>query len=117
MLPALKRLAAPLLALLVAAPLAAQEVNRNIRFGLPGPAKAEPSSREAFLIARPQYVLSYNAEKRIPNWVAWELKASDLGSAARAPFEPDPDLPRGFARVTSRVYNNSGFDRGVRRDS
>jgi endonuclease G, mitochondrial len=40
------------------------------------------------------------------------LKASDLGSAARAPFEPDPDLPRGFAKVTSRVYNNSGFDRG-----
>jgi endonuclease G, mitochondrial len=110
--PALKRLAAPLLALLVAAPLAAQEANRNVRFGLPGPAKHDPSSREAFLIARPQYVLSYNAETRIPNWVAWELKASDLGSAARAPFEPDPDLPRGFARVTSRVYNGSGFDRG-----
>jgi endonuclease G len=112
MLPALKRLASPLLALLLAAPLAAQEANRNVRFGLPGLAKHDPSSREAFLIARPQYVLSYNAEKRIPNWVCWELKASDLGSAARAPFEPDPDLPRGFARVTSRVYNGSGFDRG-----
>jgi endonuclease G, mitochondrial len=109
---ALKRLAAPLLALLVASSLAAQEANRNVSFGLPGPAKPEPSSREAFLIARPQYVLSYNAEKKIPNWVAWELKASDIGSAARAPFEPDPDLPRGFARVTSRVYNGSGFDRG-----
>ncbi len=90
MLPALKRLTAPLLALLVAAPLAAQEPNRNAPFGLPGPAKPEPSSREAFLIARPQYVLSYNAEKRVPNWVAWELKAGDIGSAARAPFEPDP---------------------------
>ena len=31
----LKRLAAPLLALLLAAPLAAQEANRNVRFGLP----------------------------------------------------------------------------------
>jgi endonuclease G, mitochondrial len=101
-----------LLALLLASPLAAQEPNRNARFGLPGPAKAEPSSREAFLIARPQYVLSYNAEKRIPNWVCWELKASDIGTAARAPFEPDPDLPRGFAKVTSRVYTNGGFDRG-----
>jgi endonuclease G len=109
---ALKRLAAPFLALLFAAPLVAQEANRNVPFGLPGPAKADPSSREAYLIARPQYVLSYNAEKKIPNWVCWELKASDIGSAARAPFEPDPDLPRGFARVTSRVYNNSGFDRG-----
>jgi endonuclease G len=112
MMPVLKRLAAPILALLLAPPLAAQEANRNVRFGLPGPAKHDPSSRDAFLIARPQYVLSYNAEKRIPNWVSWELKASDLGSAARAPFEPDPDLPRGFARVTSRVYNGSGFDRG-----
>ncbi len=37
--PALKRLAAPLLALLVAAPLAAQEANRNAPFGLPGPAR------------------------------------------------------------------------------
>ena len=60
--PALKRLAAPLLALLVAAPLTAQEPNRNARFGLPGPARAEPSGREAYLIARPQYILSYNAE-------------------------------------------------------
>jgi endonuclease G len=57
--PALKRSAAPLLALLLAAPLATQEANRNVRFGLPGPAKAEPSSREAYLIARPQYVLSF----------------------------------------------------------
>ena len=55
MLPALKRLTVPLLALLlVAAPLAAQGPNRNVPFGLPGPAKAGPSSREAYLIARPQ---------------------------------------------------------------
>ena len=39
MLPAPKRLAAPLMALLLAAPLAAQEANRNVRFGLPGPAQ------------------------------------------------------------------------------
>jgi hypothetical protein len=61
MMPALKR-TAPLLA----PTLAAQEANRNVRFGLPGPAKAEPSSREAFLVARPQYVLSSDAEKRSP---------------------------------------------------
>jgi endonuclease G len=107
-----QRLAVPLLALLLATPLAAQEPNRNVPFGLPGPAKPDPSSRDAYLIARPQYVLSYNAEKKIPNWVCWELKASDLGNAARAPFEPDPELPRGFPRVTSQVYSGSGFDRG-----
>ena len=61
--------------------------------------------------------LSYNAEKRIPNWVSWRLAKGDIGQAARAPFELDPDLPRGFARVPPHVYDRSGFDRGVRRDS
>jgi endonuclease G len=28
------------------------------------------------------------------------------------PFEPDPALPKGFARVTTHVYDGSGFDRG-----
>src|SRR5436305_8529020 len=85
-------------------PLAAQELNRNVRFGLPSPAQADPRQRTDYLMARPQYVLSYNAEKRIPNWVCWELKANDIGVTARAPFQPDPDLPRGFAAVTSQVY-------------
>src|SRR3954454_22894066 len=40
------------------------------------------------------------------------LVKSDIGKAARAPFEPDPDLPRGMARVTPHVYDRSGFDRG-----
>ena len=35
--------------------------NRNVRFGLPGWAKSDPASRDDYLIARPQYVLSYNA--------------------------------------------------------
>src|SRR3954469_5104407 len=40
------------------------------------------------------------------------LRKGDIGSAARAPFEPDPDLPRGMAKVTPHVYDRSGFDRG-----
>src|SRR4051794_20713029 len=108
-----KRLAAPPLALLLAAsPAAAQGTNPNVRFGLPSPAKPDPRQREDYLIARPQYVLSYNAEKRTPNWVCWRLTKGDLGSAARAPFEPDPDLPRGMAKVTPHDYDGSGFDRG-----
>ena len=42
MLPTLKRVAAPLLALLVAAPLAAQEANRNVPFGPQGPRMSQP---------------------------------------------------------------------------
>jgi endonuclease G len=113
MLSALKRVSPAFAALfLTASLLAGQEPNRNARLGLPSDAKPEPASREDFLIARPQYVLSYNAEKRIPNWVIWQLKDSDIGNIPRAAFTPDPDLPRGFAKVASHVYDGSGFDRG-----
>lgn len=87
--------------------------NRNIRYGMPGPAQADPASREAFLIAREQYVLSYNDTKKIPNWVSWHLTKSDIGKTDREPgFWPDPDLPREFYAVKQADYNNSGFDRG-----
>ncbi len=98
--------------LLATAPLPGQESNRNIRFGIPTPAKPEVRDRESFIIARPQYVLSYNNKTHTPNWVCWQLKKSDIGKAQRGPFEPDPSLPLGFARVTSHVYDGCGFDRG-----
>jgi endonuclease G len=70
-------------------------------------------SREAFLISRPQYVLSYNAKTRTPNWVSWRLRKDDIGNSPRAPFEPDPALPEGvIARVKNHDYDGSGFDRG-----
>jgi endonuclease G len=112
----MSRILTPLLAVLLAAVSAlAQEAtpNPNIRFGMPAPAKADPESREAFLIARPQYVLSYNAKTRTPNWVSWRLREADIGTIARAAFEPDPALPHGvIARVTSHDYDSGGFDRG-----
>jgi endonuclease G len=97
---------------LAAAPLAAQELNRNAALGLPHPAGADLKHRDAYLIERPQYVLSYNAETRTPNWVCWRLRRDDIGNAPRAAFEPDPDLPRGIAHVISHDYDGSGFDRG-----
>jgi endonuclease G, mitochondrial len=97
---------------LTASPSAAQEANRNVRFGVPVPTRPTAETREHILLARPQYVLSYNGRKLIPNWVAWQLRESDIGHAPRMPFEPDLDLPRGVARVTSHDYEGSGFDRG-----
>ncbi len=109
----LKRLSRPLLAVLLAVtPLFAQEPSPNVRFGLPSPARADPKQREDYLLERPQYSMSYNARTRTPNWVCWRLHKNDIGHAKRGPFEPDPLLPTGFARVTSHIYNNSGFDRG-----
>src|SRR5262249_5983213 len=91
----------------------AQETNPNVRFGEPAPARTDPESREAYRILRPQYVLSYNAKTRTPNWVAWRLREEDIGKIPRQPFEPDPALPFGqIAHVTTHEYDNSGFDRG-----
>jgi endonuclease G len=100
------------LTLFLTGPLAADEPNRNVRFGLPSPAVNDPKQREDFLIERPQFVLSYNAKTKGPNWVCWRLSKDDLDKATRGPFIPDPLLPQGFARVTSHVFDGSGFDRG-----
>jgi endonuclease G len=89
-----------------------EDPRANVRFGMPSRAKADPGHREDFLIERPQYVLSYNAKTHTPNWVSWRLRHSDIGNAPRGAFEPDPDLPKGFAKVNSHVYDGSGFDRG-----
>jgi endonuclease G len=94
------------------APPGQQLANRNVRFGLPAPASSDPNNRDAFLIDRSQYVLSYNEPKRIPNWVSWQLVASDIGNTDRGAFTPDILLPSNFVHVATTVYNKCGFDRG-----
>jgi endonuclease G len=86
--------------------------NRNLRFGMPAPATTDPRNHQAFLIERPEYVLSYNDLTHTSNWANWCLEHSDLGKANRGPFSPDPLLPRGFDHITSHDYEGSGFDRG-----
>jgi endonuclease G len=107
-----KSLSASLLVLLWLSPLRAEEPSPNVRFGMPSAAKADAKQREDYLIERPQYSLSYNGVTRRPNWVCWRLRKADIGKAERGPFEPDPMLPKGFAKVTSHTYDGSGFDRG-----
>ena len=115
MLHVIQSLALSLLAcLVVAPPVQAQEANRNIRFGMPkhdGRAFKDPKI-EDHVITRQQYVLSYNGKLNTPNWVSWQLVKSDIGNTARGAFEPDPDLHKGFHKITSSVYNGCGFDRG-----
>lgn len=81
-------------------------------FGNPDDATESPRNQDHFLMARPQMTLSYNNTLRFPNWVAWHLKASDIGDTERSSFVPDPDLPSGFEVITTRDYSGSGFDRG-----
>lgn len=62
---------------------------------------------------KPQYSLSYNRSKGEPNWVAWRLDATWLGSVQRQnDFRPDPQLPTDWYHVTSEDYSGSGYDRG-----
>jgi endonuclease G len=64
------------------------------------------------LIERPQYVLSYNRDGGIPNWVSWHLSASDFGDVERSEFQPDTSLPDGWYQVRPSDYTNTGYDRG-----
>ena len=104
------------LAALAALPAEAQPPkslpNRNVRYGMPGEAKPDATSKDAYLIERPQYVLSYSDKRKSANWVAWQLVAKDIGRVARGSFEEDAGLPKGFQRVQFNTYTGSGFDRG-----
>mgnify|MGYP001553786444 CR=1 FL=1 len=84
----------------------------NLALGNPDDATTSESNTAHYLLTRKQYALSYNDEKRFPNWVAWKLDAEDIGSQPRGQFAPDPDLPSGFTRVTPSFYTGSGYDRG-----
>lgn len=87
--------------------------NINLLMGNPSQATSSPGNAENFLIARPQYALSYSKTKGIPNWVSWELNSTWLGEARRVgKFAPDQELPSGWEQVRPSDYTGSGFDRG-----
>src|SRR5205807_857319 len=68
--------------------------SRALIFGNPDEARQDPLTHpDNYLIERPQYSLSYNKDKRGPNWVAWELDRDWRGVGRFGGFELDPDLP------------------------
>jgi endonuclease G len=88
--------------------------NPNMAFALPDTVNSE------ILISRDQYLISYNKNRRAPNWVAWKLQASSIGNSGRSnKFRADPDLQTylaqndsQFTAVAGTDYTNSCFDRG-----
>ena len=95
------------------APPTAPSGNRNLQLGNPSGAAHDPNQPTNYLIERPQYVLSYNRDRGIPNWVSWQLTQQDLGEAKRSNiFVPDTSLPKGWYRITTDDYTGSGYDRG-----
>ena len=70
------------------------------------------SSTGGQVLKRKGYTLSYNADYKTPQWVAWELtKKETKGTEERTDkFLPDPDV-RG-AKAYTGDYTKSGYDRG-----
>ncbi len=94
----------------VNAPLADED---PLLLGNPSNATPDVANENNYLMPKPQYTLSYNRSKAIPNWVAWRLDTSWLGSAPRQDdFRPDTTLPAGWYRVDDGDYSGSGFSRG-----
>lgn len=69
-------------------------------------------SRGGQLIRHLGYTVSYDADYKTPQWVAWTLTRSEAaGTEPRAKkFRPDPMI-RG-AKAYTTDYKNSGYDRG-----
>src|SRR5205085_5924456 len=88
-------------------------VSVHTALGLPGPASSSVESLTAYLSVKPQYVLSYDGARRVPNWVSWELNAQWLGSDARQnDFRPDDTFPEEMPQAQLSDYAGSGWDRG-----
>jgi endonuclease G len=75
------------------------------------PTDADPS--DDVLLDEQAYVVSYNPKRNGPNWVAWQLDRSDLGTVHRKnKFRADPMLPAPFYHVEPQDYAHSGYERG-----
>lgn len=82
---------------------------------LGNPSNATPTglTPNNYLMTKPQFALSYNRSRGIPNWVSWQLDQGWLGEVERHnDFRPDPALPKDWDRITSSDYRRSGYDRG-----
>ena len=86
-------------------------ISKHTTLGLPSPSSAgDPNS---FLSVKPQYVLSYNGSRKVPNWVSWELNTTYLGQTDRQnDFRPDDTFPGTEPQASLGDYSGSGYDRG-----
>ncbi len=85
----------------------------HLTMGNPSGATVNVGAPTNYLMEKPQYALSYHRDNGRPNWTAWHLDPSWLGSTARQDdFRADTTLPAGWYRVAGTDYSGSGYDRG-----
>ena len=102
---------APIFSASVAQSQAATSV--HLTLGNPSSAVTNTNYPDNYLLVKPQYSLSYSNNRKIPNWVSWQLNQSWFGSTPRQDtFRADTVLPASWYRVSGSDYSGSGFDRG-----
>ncbi|HEY9890044.1 MAG TPA: DNA/RNA non-specific endonuclease [Candidatus Obscuribacterales bacterium] len=85
----------------------------SLHLQLGNPSNAGTGNPNNYLLARSQYVLSYNRDRGTANWVSWQLSADWLGNTPRQDnFRQDGGLPAGMYQVTPNDYRQTGYDRG-----
>jgi endonuclease G len=86
-------------------------LSKHTTLGIPAPVAA--TTPNAFLSLKSGYTESYNASRKVPNWVSWELNTTYLGTTDRQDdFRPDDTFPAGEAQASLADYQGSGYDRG-----
>lgn len=69
--------------------------------------------RPSQLLQRRSYVVSYNYQKKCPNWVFWQLTREHADGNVKRPdyaFHEDMEVPAPRAELSD--YRGSGYDRG-----
>lgn len=92
-------------------------LNRNVRSGLPVIKDGDDNS--LLLLSRPQFVVAFDTQSKVPVWTAWELAAKDIGSVDRADSFRSDDILNEYIRLKRNAtgvdpsdYTNTCFDRG-----
>lgn len=87
--------------------------SENLLLGNPSKAVSDTTKADNYLMVKPQYCLSYNNSKHIPNWVSWHVCNKDLDTCKKQTnFTKDNTLPVSFYHVTPEDYSKTGFDKG-----
>ena len=104
-----------LLVAIVAGVLYMQDETNSVIAGNDVPAVEIPALKKGVpsqIMEYKGYTVSYNRDTRLPNWVAYELTATEAqgDSPRKDKFRPDPRVAG--PQADKEDYRNSGWDRG-----
>ena len=91
--------------------LAVEQTSNGVQADLEIPTGAPSVASQ--MLRREAYTVSYNADTKTPNWVAWCLTEARMkGDAKRSDYDFHEDCDVAAPRATDDDYYNKGYDRG-----